>query len=190
MEHKYLPTISSENYKELEKSLKSYRSFKALKNNIVNSPFEDRILSANIDLGIVVLLQVSTKNKTINRVALSETELAEKAVQVSAEEFHKIKIPLEDKNNLIARVIKNKKLKKTDDWTSLFTPVLTPQQAKLNQTNAGIECSVVYPLLSGDGGALIFSFYQPQVSEEHMNFVAAYSRLVDDELTQYFKNKK
>lgn len=185
----YAPNITEEQYKELEKTLANYRSESDLNNRIVNSPFYDILLATNIDLGIIVLLKINPETETIDRMALSETELAEKAVKVSSKQFSDIKIPISYHQNLISSVIKSKKYKMTEDWASLFSPALTPNQARLNQTNAGIECSIVHPLSEGDGGALIFSFYQTQASinSEHIDFVTRYSKIVDKALNNFLK---
>lgn len=184
MEYKYSLTSVNDHYKKLEKSLTAFRSRNDLYKRTVNLPFKNPILTTSLDLGIIVLLQVNKKTDTIDRVALSDTYLAEKAVKVSAKDFKDIKIPTKEKNNLIANVIKTKKFNLTEDWYCLFNPELTAKQARLNQANAGIECSLVFPLSAGDGGALIFSFYQPQkqISEEHVEFINTYALLVNNAL--------
>jgi hypothetical protein len=192
MEDKYSTSISSTKYQQLEKRLNSFTGLKDLYSKIVNVPFQDRLLTSHVDLGVLVLLQVNEKTKTIDRIALSDTDFAKKAVQVSAKDFRKIKIPLNQPDNIIALSIKINEFKITDDWTCMFNPILTPEQARLNQANAGIECSLVYPLLSGKGGALIYSFYQPQskITDEHLDFVSTYSMIVDDAINEYYRKKR
>lgn len=189
MSNKYSNNMTPETFSEMEASLSEALKKGNLFETIVNLPFKNKILTTSIDLGIMVLLQIDPKTKTIDRVALSDTEQAKSAVKVSAKQFHEIKIPMSEKSNIIATAIRQKEYKLTEDWAPMFNPVLTPKQARLNQENAGIECSLVYPLLSCHGGALIFSFYQPQsyITDEHLEFIANYADLVEKALDKYFK---
>ncbi len=178
--------IAEEQYQALDASLRTARGIKKLYQTIVDTPFNDRLLSTSIDLGIIVLLLTNKKNHTVDRVALSDTELAKGAVSVSAKPFHEIRIPLRAKDNCIAQAVKTMKYQLVDDWQYLFTPILTPEQARRNQAGASVECSLIWPLKSGDGGALIFSFYQPiaYVSSDHLAFAERYAALVDKHLTR------
>lgn len=176
--------FSEKQYARLEASLKNIAKTEQLYEKIVNSPFDDRLLSATIDIGIVVLLLVNKANKTIDRIALSDTEHAHGAVSVSAKPFHKIIIPLGDEKNIIAKAIKEKKGQATDDWQYLFTPALSAEAARLNQKAASIESSIVWPLSIKDGGALIFSCYQPlsNIGPEHYAFAKRYAAIVSKAL--------
>jgi hypothetical protein len=127
---------------------------------IVNAPFINPLPAVLIFLGIVVLLQVNKETGTIDRIALSKTEQARRTTDVSVKPFNEIKIPLGYLENAIADAIHSAQPQDTTDWKFLFNPDMTAQQARLNQANAGIAHSVVYPLKSRDGGALIFSYYQ------------------------------
>jgi hypothetical protein len=151
---------------------------------IVNTPFSDRLKATSIDLGIVVLLLVDKKQKKIDRVALSKTEPAAGTLKMTLKPFKSIKIPLTHYENIIAEAIRSQKPQMTSDWYYLFTPALSAQAARLNQSGGGIECSYVFPLTARDGGALIFSFFQPPVNikKRHKNFMEGYSKLVDKSL--------
>lgn len=163
--------------------LSSQSSRLAMMKKIVNLPFSDKLLVTTIDLGIIVLLQVDNQTNVIERIALSETDLARGAVSVSAKPFNKILIPLDDPNNVISKSINERRPYIVEDWYFLFTPALTAEEARRNQSAASIECSIVYPLRNNTA-AMIFSFYQPSnyVGELHKSFVRAYSRLVSDSL--------
>ena len=140
--------------------------------------------TALLFLGIVVLLKVNKKAGMIDRVALSNTELAKHTIDVSFKEFNDIKIPLADTKNIIAKAIRTGKPQSTTDWQFLFAPVLTPEQARLNQASGGIAYSAVYPLKAGDGGALIFSYfqYQSKIGVPQQEFMQAYAELVDEKM--------
>jgi len=133
---------------------------KSLFQAIVNAPFSDPLLAAKLFLGIVVFLLVNKKDGTIDRVALSQTELAEYTKKMSVKRFEDIRIPLDDPKNILAKAIRTGKPQETTDWQYLFTPELTAEEARLNQAGGGIAYSAVYPLVGArDGGAMIFSWF-------------------------------
>ena len=170
--------------KEIFNGLK-FNDKEELYNKIVNAPFEYRIETAHLFLGIIVLLIEDKNEKVINRVALSDTELARYTTTVSKIPFNDIKVPLDDKSNIIAKVVRTGKPDKTTDWKYLFTPALTAEQARINQAGGGIAYSFVYPLSSKDPrGALIFSYYQypENISNEHNEFMGSYSEIVSSVL--------
>lgn len=157
----------------------------SLFNAIVNTPFEEnKVETAFLFLGIIVLLFVNKETGNIDRVALSNTELAKNTTNVSYVPFSEIKIPLDNKDNIIARAIQSGEPQDTTDWKFLFTPALTSQQARLNQASGGIAYSAVYPLKARGGGAMIFSFFQyPDfIGEEQHNFMRQYARVVEESL--------
>ncbi len=160
-----------------------------LNQKIVNAPFLDKLYATSLDLGIVVLLRVNEHEKMIDRIALSDTSLAREAVRASAKPFKEIRIPLEAKGNIIAEAIAEHRSFATEDWQSLFTPVLTSSEARRNQTSAGIECSVVYPLDTVPSGALIFSFYQPELNltQAHQDFIVAFTDMVSARLRDFLQ---
>lgn len=162
-----------------EEALQHAKNHQELYSAIVNAPFKDKAYTTSLGLGIVVLLLKNTKTRTLDRIALSDTELAAGAVKMSAKPFHEIKIPLKAKDNMLIAVMQSKEPQATEDWQFLFTPVLTPQEARFNQFGAGIEYSVAYPLLSEDGktsiGAMIFSYFEHNstLSADHQLFMQA-----------------
>lgn len=162
-------------------AMKSAKNDKQLFDKIVNLPFHDRKTSAILGLGVVVLLLVNKKERTIDRIALSNTEQAHGAVNYSVKPFKDIKIPLDNRDNYIGIAIRTRRPMMTADWQHMFIPALTAQEARFNQAGAGIACSVIYPLIGArDGGAMIFSFYEPigRIGQDHHNFMERYSALV------------
>jgi hypothetical protein len=174
-------TESDVYYSLLREILDSAKGDKDLFETIVNAPFSDRRRSALMGLGIVVLLLVNKATRTIDRVALSDTDLAKGAVRMSVKPFHDIKIPINYKGNFIAEAIRSERYQQTSDWQYLFAPELTPEEARLNQAGAGISCSFVYPLIDARaGGAIIYSYYLPldKFNSEHHEFMRSYAKLV------------
>ncbi|HSW79637.1 MAG TPA: hypothetical protein VLG47_02570 [Candidatus Saccharimonadales bacterium] len=155
---------------------------------IVNAPFQFQVDAALMFLGIIVLLLADSKSKQIYRVALTNNDMAEAAKKVSVKKFQDIVIPTNSRKNLIAQVIRNGRPAMTTDWKDLFIPSLTPAQSRINQANAGIASSAVYPLTGMDcGGALIFSYYQyiDKISAKTKKFMESYVQGVSDELSKH-----
>lgn len=151
-----------------------------LYNSIVNTPFKFKEFAVPLGLGIMVLLIENPKTRTVDRIALSETDQAKGAVDYSAKPFHELNIPMTAKDNIIVSTIKSGRWHQTDDWQYLFNPVLTPEDARFNQAGAAISCSIVYPLESTPKGALIFSYFKPiwEIEESHHDFMRKYSQKV------------
>lgn len=158
---------------------------KSLATAIVNTPFKYRADMVIMGIGIIVLLIADKQCGQIHRVALSNTELAEGTTRISYKKFEDIKVPIDDAQNIIAKVIRNQEPLMTDDWKYLFTPALSPDQARLNQAGGGIAFSYVYPLsFQGERGAMIFSYFKgpEQIGKAERDFMAAYSQAVSEKL--------
>lgn len=168
-------------YAELQRTLEAVQGGDGeLFHAIVNTPFEHPVETAFLFLGIIVLLIVNKETGNIDRVALSNTELAKNTTDVSYVPFSEIKIPADDPENIIAKAIRSGEPQDTTDWKFLFTPALTADQARLNQASGGIAYSAVYPLQCRNGGAMIFSYFQymHNIGEAQRAFMKSYSELV------------
>jgi len=123
----------------------------------------------------------------IERVALSDTELAKGAATMSVKRFEDIQIPLDCAENSIVKALQTGKPQSTVDWKYLFVPALTAKEARLNQAGGAIAYSAVYPLPGvGDGAALIFSYYQypDKIGDDQARFMECYSKIVAERLAQ------
>jgi hypothetical protein len=172
-------------YTALTQALAAAQNKDQLYRAIVDAPFHFKIETALMSLGILVLLIADKKTGVINRVALSDTELAKGTTTVSVKRFEDIVIPLEHEENVIAQAISKNKPLMTTDWYYLFTPALSAEEARFNQAGGAIACSAVYPLADlKDGGALIFSYYQylENIGSRQSTFMKRYSKLVADTL--------
>jgi hypothetical protein len=169
----------------LAASLQAAKDEPALFSAIVNAPFQFRKETVKMSLGILVLLQVNKAKGTIDRIALSDNELAKGSTDMSAKKFKEIHIPVDDSDNSIAKAIRSGEPQLVADWAYLFTPVLTPEQARLNQAGGGIGCSVVYPIIGArNGGAMIFSYfkYPNNITAADHAFMRGYIQLVASQL--------
>ncbi|MDL2363222.1 MAG: hypothetical protein QFB86_02475 [Patescibacteria group bacterium] len=174
----------------LRATLQSAKTRAEVQTAIVNAPFHFKVEAAFLFLGIVVLLVVDEATGLIDRVALSNTELAENTTTVSAKPFHDIKIPLSNAENIIAQAISSKEKQETTDWKYLFTPALTDEEARLNQASGGIAYSAVYPLKDvKTGAAMIFSYYQylHEIGDQQHAFMDEYSQLCSEALSRFAK---
>lgn len=179
-------------YTKLRTSINTVTSRPELYQTIVNAPFAYKVETAFMFLGIIVLLIVNEETGMIDRVALSNTELAQNTTTVSVKPFHDIKIPVDSADNIIATAIKTNAPQETTDWMHLFTPALTADEARLNQASGGIAYSAVYPLKdSKHGAAMIFSYYQysNEIDINRRAFMNEYSKMIND-LCSYNKFMK
>jgi hypothetical protein len=177
------PEITGMNVRKLRTILKkSNQTDTALFKAIVDAPFAFKVEAALLYLGIVVLLQVNKRTGMIDRVALSNTELATNTTKVSLLPFEEIKIPVDYDKNIISEAIRTHAPQETTDWEYLFAPSLSGEQARINQASGGIAYSAVYPLGARDEGALIFSFYQypDEIGVPQHTFMKTYTKLVDE----------
>jgi hypothetical protein len=175
------PTIDSIDYSDMHEMLQHAANKSELFDLAVNTPFVEYAMQTNfLFLGIIVLLLVNKKTGMIDRVALSNTDLAKRTTDVSVVPFNEIKIGIDEPDNIIAQAIRSGEMKDTTDWKFLFTPSLTAAEARINQANAGIAYSAVLPIEVGDGGALIFSYYQyPElIGKTQHDFMNKYSQFV------------
>lgn len=168
-------------YAELSGVLAGAKNDEQLFEVIVNAPFKYKVDTSLLSLGVIVLLLVNKANKTIDRIAITDNEVAHRTKRLSAKRFEDIKIPVGYPGNIIAKAIETGKPQGVSDWQYMFVPELTPQEARFNQADGGIGFSAIYPLIGArDGGALIFSYYNSQanISRVHKKFMREYSELV------------
>jgi signal transduction histidine kinase len=125
---------------------------------------------------------VDEKSGVLKRVALSQTKEAQEAQLASAVPFHQIEIPLHASDNLLIKTLQTKEPQITHDWPELFTPVLTPDEARANQHASGIQTSLLYPVtVKGKAiGAVIFSMvkHEAEISEDERDLIAGFSDII------------
>lgn len=174
-------------FRALDENLSAAKNDAELFEAIVNSPFHSAKLQVTfLSLGIMVLLLLNESTGMIERIALSDTELAKRTTDVSYLPFKKIKIPLKEPDNIIAKALRTGKPQTATDWKFLFKPALTAEQARINQASAGIAFSAAYPLRARDGGVLIFSYFQypDMIGDLQRGFMTEYSNLVEKRLAK------
>jgi len=178
--------VQAINCAKLKKDLDSVKDESRLFDAIVSTPFQYKVETSLLFLGIIVLLQINKEKGTIDRIALSNTELADYTRDISVKRFEDIKIPLNHPHNIIAQAVKTGAPQSTTDWKDLFVPELTAKEARLNQAGGAIAFSAVYPLKARNGGALIYSYYQypAEIGKAQRDFMKKYSAMVDQRLSK------
>ena len=169
------------NYDQLKQALEQAGSREELNNLIVNAPFAQKVETTLLFLGIIVLLKVDETSGVIDRVALSNTELAKNTTDVSVVPFQDIKVPVDDPENILAKAVRTGQPQDTTDWKFLFEPALSAEQARINQASGGIAYSAVYPFDDVDSkGALIYSYFQymHNIGNPQHEFMRHYTDLV------------
>ncbi len=176
-------------YADLQRQLEAARSDKKLYQAIVNAPFEYMVEVAHLFLGFMSLVIVDRKAGVVKTAAVSDTEHYRTAVSGINFTPAQYKVSLNDHGNSIIQAISSGKPQGTTDWGTLSRPQTGPEPARLNQANSGIAYSIVYPLDSPSGGALMFCYYQYQadIGTLQHEFMVRYARLVSESLTKHFK---
>jgi len=148
---------------------------------IVDAPFRQKVEMALLGLGITVFLKARPDTNTLDRIALSNTEMAAGSTRYSMKKFEDIKIPLDHDENALVTTYKTGHWQLLSDWAPMFVPELTPDQARLNQASAGIGSSVIYPHAEG---VMIFSYFQEpdNISAAHHGFMERYIKLFESYL--------
>lgn len=175
------PTLD---YDSLQQELVHAKDGSGLYRTVVDSPFLHKVEMARMHLGIIVLLLKDEASGMIDRVALSNTELAKGTTDISVKRFEDIKIPADNQENYIAKAIRTKEPQLTTDWQYLFVPALTPEEARFNQAGGGIACSAIHPFTHGVDGALIYSYFQypEQLGDAPQEFMQMYTDMVSRRL--------
>lgn len=177
--------FSGIDFEEIKKTLSAAKNDEALFEAVVNAPFKYRVETSLLSLGIIVLLLVNKENGTIDRIALTDNELAARTKHRSVKKFEDIRIPADHDENIIAKAIRTQQPQGTGDWKYLFMPDMSEEAARFNQADGGIGYSAVYPLIGArDGGALIFSYFQypAKIGKPQEEFMSKYSQLVTESL--------
>lgn len=144
----------------------------------------------NYGYHVIVLTLLDTDKQQLRRIAISETEAARKFLEASPIPFKDIIIPLNTKDNLLVKAIKEDKLQVTSQVADVLSPALTREWVQNFQEKLDIKTSLVFPVKVRDKvlGALIFSLTKPQkqITDEEWSildsFVGAVGIALDNAL--------
>lgn len=140
-----------------------------------------------LGLGFLSFVLVNRRTRTIDRIAISQTDMAKGALDITVRPFRDLKVPIGYKGNAVAEAIRSGRYQQTNDWDYLLKPSLKPEEARLNQAAAGIASSYVYPLTnSREAGAVIYQYFitLDKVENVHREFMFRYTKLVSQVLNR------
>jgi hypothetical protein len=175
----------------LEKLLNKSKFKKKFYEAIVNAPFHNRFQTTVLGLGFLAFLLVNEKTGMIDRISISDNELARGAINMTDTPFEDMKVPVNQPDNLVATAIATGKNQQTTDWHLLTVPALSAEASRFNQAAAGVSSAVVYPLENDKiKGAIIYQFYVPmnEIETAHHNFMRHYTHIVSSALGNRAKN--
>lgn len=155
--------------------------FEDVSEKVVNSIL-DELGYLKLGYRIIVLALINKTTGHLERIAISQTAEAKKALALTPVPFKDIRIPLSDTENLSIRALENRTIYRTRNWYDILRPVYTPEQATIIQQAVGIKASMVFPLMFGPEptGILIFSMNKDyeQVTEEENDLLNGFVDLV------------
>jgi hypothetical protein len=170
---------------ELKEILSRAKNDAQLYEAIVNAPFHDKRMTTMLGLGFLSFVLVNRKTRTIDRISISKTDMAQGAIDITVKPFRELKVPIGYKGNAVAEAIRSGRYQQTNDWDYLLRPSLKPEEARLNQAGAGIASSYVYPLINtSNAGAIIFQYFitLDKIEKTHREFMFRYTKMVSQTL--------
>jgi hypothetical protein len=174
------PVVGESYILELKRILEAAKSDTQLYEAIVNAPFHSKRVTTTLGLGFLSFVLINKKTRTIDRIAISKTDLAQGALDITVKPFRDLKVPIGYKGNAVAEAIRSGRYQQTNDWDYLLTPSLKPEEARLNQAAAGIASSYVYPLINTrNSGAIIYQYFitLDKIESTHREFMFRYTKL-------------
>jgi len=166
---------------DLQKILLDTLDFDKVIDKVVNAMLFDL---GFVELGykVIVLTLYDEKSKVLKRIALSQTEQAERALKASSVPFREIDIPISASDNFLIRTLKTKKPMVTHYWPDIFRPILSDEDALKNQTAAGIKTSMLFPITVRNQaiGVMIFSMIksEKEVTEGEKGLIQGFADIV------------
>jgi hypothetical protein len=136
---------------------------------IVNAPFSDIKLTTTLGLGVLTLVLVNKTDRTIDRISMSDTDMAQGARDITVKPFNDLIIPYNYRGNIVSEAIRSGRSRQTSDWHYLLTPVLKPEDSRMNQA-----------------GAVIFHYFitMDKIGNDHTNFMFRYIKTVSQALKE------
>ncbi len=165
----------------LEKIILDTLDFNDVVQKIVDSTITEL---GYLDLGyeIVVLCLVNRDQQTLERISISQTKRAKEALEKTSVPFHKIIIPLSEKDNLLIHAINTNETQVCVSWYDILRPTLSEEESLKLQSELEIKNSVILPVRYGNQtiGAMIFSMSKDdsEMTEDERDLLHSFTDVV------------
>ncbi|HXF91035.1 MAG TPA: GAF domain-containing sensor histidine kinase, partial [Candidatus Nitrosotenuis sp.] len=177
----------------IEKAVLETTSFEDATKQVVNIILTE-LGYINYGYEVIVLSLLETDKRVLRRIAISNTQSAEKFLKATPIPFKDIIIPLDTTQNLSVKAINERKMFTTTEVADVLLPALSRDWVAGFQKSLGIKTTIVYPIIAKEKvlGSLIFSLSKEKekISEEEWSvldsFVGAVGIALDNALL--FKN--
>lgn len=127
---------------------------------------------------VIVLTLLDEQNKTLKRIAISNTEAAEKFLKETPIPFNDIIIPLWATENLLVKAVTQRRRFVTDNVSDVLVPALDREWVHTFVESLGIKTSIVYPIIAKEKvlGAIIFTLSKSEsyIKEEEWAILESY----------------
>jgi len=170
--------------------------FKELTKEVVNVVLKE-LDYLKLGYQIIVLTLLNKKKKTVERVSISKTKAAATALEETPIPFKEIVIPLKEKENLLVKAVKNKKIYFTHDLSDVLYPEANRRVWRKIQKACNIKTSMIYPIVvrGKSIGAMIFSLSKGanKISKYEKEILAGFTNAVGiavENATLYKRLKK
>ena len=165
----------------LEKVILESLDFKTVVQKVVDSMLYE-LGYLKLGYRIIVLGLINEPKQVMERISISQTEEAVKAVSGLPFPFSQADIPLSAKENYCVKVTEIKSPLVTHYWPDILSPPLTEQEAVMLQKQVGIKTSMVYPLIVQNKsiGMMIFSMvkHEKDVSNQEKDLLLRFTDIV------------
>ena len=180
---------------KIEKTVLETVDFSQAAKQVVNIVFTELGYN-NYGYQAIVLTLLDEEKKVLRRIAISNTEDAEKFLRETPIPFNDIIIPLWAEQNLSVRAINERKMFVTENVAEIFIPAVDREWVDQFQMVLKTKTAIVYPVIAKDKilGALIFTLTKSESEMKEVewqileSFVGAVGIALDNALL--FKSVK
>jgi len=180
---------------KIEKAVLETVSFEDATKQVVNIILTE-LGYVNYGYEVIVLSLLEQDKKVLRRIAISNTQSAERFLKATPVPFKDIVIPLDASENLSVRAINERKMFVTGEVSDVLLPALSREWVEGFQKTLGIKTTIVFPIIAKEKvlGSLIFSLSKEKekISDEEWSvldsFVGAVGIALDNALL--FKSLK
>jgi len=165
----------------LEKIILDTLDFRQVIQKICDSVLNE-LYFVDLSYRLVVLALENSDHTTLQIVALSKTPEAEKAIQAANIPLAQIQIPLAQTQNIMIRTWRDQSMQLTPNWSEVFHPALTVETATNAQTAAGIQASILVPIVAKNKslGVLLFGVAKPSemITDQEKDLIQGFTDIV------------